>query len=313
MISNFVFMHILLSAPVLFLRRPSFFLAAGIFFILAGCGRETAPQPTTNSEAGIALKEALTFYASFDEGFVADFAKGDPQLYTAPAWDAASEATPVSGDEGLVTRLTEGGRIGGALRFNTDWNPVVFFRGEDNVAYADADWEGSFSFWLRVDPVHGLAEGYSDPFLISDKNWDNASFYVDFTETRPRHFRYAAFSDYDVWNPAGVPWEMYPVEDRPMIDLAALPFNANSWTHVVLTFESVNAAGKTGRVTGYLDGEYLGTLELENLTISWAPADVLMAIGRHYAGDFDDLAVFNRALLPEEVSALHTTALIDLF
>ena len=98
-----------------------------------------------------------------------------------------------------------------------------------------------------------------------------------------------------------------------MIDLAALPFNGEAWTHVVLTFERVNSSTETGTMKGFVDGEYLGTLEQENLTLHWQPEKVLMVLGRHYSGDFDDLAVFNRALTQAEVQALYEFPLIDLF
>lgn len=261
----------------------------------------------------INIKDALTFYASFDEGFTADYARGDATLYTSASWDLESGVSAVTGEEGLVSRLNHGGRFGGALRFNTDWDPVVFFMAKDNLQYAENNWAGSFSFWLRADPVNGLAPGYSDPFIVTDKNWDNASFYVDFTEAQPRHFRFAAFSDYHVWNPDTLPWERIPIENRPMIDLATHPFGSDQWTHVVLTFEAVNADTQTGVMKGYVNGEYVGRLDQESLTINWDLEKVLMGLGRHYAGDFDELAVFNRALALEEIQALYTSPLIDLF
>lgn len=274
--------------------------------VLIGCN--SAPASTK-----IDIKTALTLYASFDEGYAADFAKGDPVLYTTASWDMASGITAITGEEGIVARLTEGGRSGGALRFSTDWNPIVFFKGKENVGYEDADWSGAFSFWLRIDPASGLAPGYSDPFLITDKNWDNSSLYVDFTEDNPRHFRFAVFSDYSTWNPEGKSWEDYPAKDRPMIDLEKLPFAANEWTHVVLNFAALNSGKEKARIIGYLNGEKIGVLEGHAPKLSWDMDKVLMSIGRHYAGDFDDLAVFNRELSDEEVQSLYTSPLIDLF
>lgn len=276
-----------------------------------GCG--SSPEPTTsNQNEGSPFKDALTFYASFDEGFTADYAKGDPLLYTTAAWDMDGELSVVTGNEGFVTRLPAGGREGGALRFSSDWNPVIFFKGLENVAYKTNHWAGSFSFWLRVDHADGLADGYSDPFIITDKNWDNASLYVDFTDVTPRHFRFAAFSDHAIWNPELLSWDDFPAADRPMIDIASHPFQAEDWTHVVLTFEKINALDEKTSVVGYLNGELVGVLEKAGVTISWETERVLMAIGRHYAGDFDELAIFDRALTANEVKALYTFPLIDL-
>lgn len=295
-----------------FILQKQVFITVCSFIILLSCKPTADPASNHSESAGDDLKNALTFYASFDEGFTADYAKGDPVLYTTKSWNISDELTAVTGEEGLVERLESGGRTGGALRFSTDWNPVVFFKGEENVTYKESDWAGSFSFWLRIDPAEGLEPGYSDPFIISDKNWDNASFYVDFTEDTPRHFRFAAFPDKEIWNPENIGWEAVPVDSRPMVDLAEMPFSDESWVHVVLVYSSVNA-GSTGQLDGYLNGTYVGTKTIENLQISWQEDQVLMAIGRHYAGDFDDLAVFNRVLTAQEIQQLYNTPLIDLF
>ena len=267
-------------------------------------------QSAAREDASVDLKDALTFYASFDEGFAADFADGDPALYTAPSWDPTVDAAPIAADNALVTHLKEGGRTGGALRFSTKWNPVVYYAGKDNVAYTPENWSGAFSFWLRIDPDTGLEGGYSDPFIITDKNWDNASLYVDFTDTLPRHFRFAAFADHGVWNPDLLAWDAVAPADRPMIDLENHPFSADSWTHVVLSFEGMNA--EAARMTGYLNGQQVGVFDQQNWMISWDMDKVMMAVGRHYTGDLDELAVFNRALTNKEVQALFSSPLIDL-
>ena len=283
--------------------KPGIFLF-GFLFALLGC------QPASSQEDAT-LKDAITFYASFDEGFKADYAAGDPVLYTVPSWNMDSTITVIDGSEGLVERLASGGKSGGALRFSTNWDPVVFYKAVDNVRYEEENWSGSFSFWLRVDPEEGLQRGYSDPFIISDKNWDNASFYVDFTQDTPRTFRFASFSDYWSWNPEGLAWNDVPVEDRPMVEVKEMPFSAAEWTHVVLTFESVNAEGSQGVMKGYLNGEAMGTLT-RDISISWETERVIMSVGRHYTGDLDDLSIYNRALTPEEVKKLYSTPVIDL-
>ncbi len=276
-----------------------------LLFLLVLFSCKQADVPTQE----ITLKDALTFYASFDEGFSADFADGDPTLYTAPSWDPTVDVEPIEADNALVSRLPEGGRSGGALRFSTNWNPVVYYSGKDNFHYATENWSGAFSLWLRVDPATGLADGYSDPFIITEKNWDNASLYIDFTDTVPRDFRFAAFADHTVWNPELLAWDDVAPANRPMIALSEHPFTADTWTHVVLSFEGLNGQAK---ITGYLNGESVGVFERANWTLSWNPENVMMAIGRHYTGDLDDVAVFNRALTKEEVQALYTTALVDL-
>lgn len=260
-------------------------------------------QPTYTSEK--AWLDAVTFYASFDGQLDADFAKGDPTLYTAANWKALETMSRVQASNPDVHHVSGGGRYGDALRFDSNWNPILFFFAEDNVSYQEENWSGTFSFWLKVKPDEELREGYSDPFIITDKNWDDASIYVDFTEEdTPRHFRFALFSDKPVWNPEHKAWDEILPEERPMINVEEHPFASGKWTHVVLTFDSVNASGNEGLLTGYLNGKKMGTYTQDQLLISWELDKTLMAIGRHYAGLFDELAVFNRALSDEEVEEL---------
>lgn len=285
--------------------RFSLSLCIFVLGIQAQATGQPGPSAPEAGDAPPTWLSALTFYASFDGGLEAQRAKGDPVLYTSPAWDALDEAQPVAQDDPHVEFAQGEGRYGDALRFDSDWNPVIFFKASENVPYQASDWAGSYSFWLRVRPDEELRDGYSDPFIITDKNWDDASFYVDFTEEdRPRHFRFAAFSDKAVWNPERIPWEEVDPDERPMIDLADHPFPQGEWVHVVLTFEGANTSHSTGILTGYLNGMPAGRLDGQPLRVSWDMDRVLMAIGRHYRGLFDELAVFDRALTREEVADL---------
>ena len=269
-----------------------------LLFLTAGC------QPMYTVER--AWLESVTFYASFDGQLKADYSKGDPMFYTASDWQSPEQASEVRPDNPNVQLMPKGGKYGGALKFDSNWNPVLFFHAADNVSYKEENWSGTFSFWLKVKPDEELREGYSDPFIITDKNWDDASIYVDFTEEdSPRHFRFALFSDKPVWNPTQLAWYEISPEQRPMVHIAEHPFASGKWTHVALTFENVNAQGTEGVLTGYLNGKKVGTYVQDQLVISWDMEKTLMAIGRHYAGLFDELAVFDRALTEEEVGQLH--------
>lgn len=281
------------------------FLLLLLPLLVTGCQPASADHEAT-------WLDALTFYASFDSGYNADFASGEAALYTAPSWTALDAAEPVDSNHTYVSWIPEAGRWGGAVSFNTDWDPIVFYRGEENIAYAQTDWAGTFSFWLRINPDEELADGYSDPLIITDKNWDNASLYVDFTEEdRPRHFRFAAFSDKDIWNPDGLAWEAVRPEDRPMIDLADTPFNEETWTHVAFSFQHYNTETGNGMLIGYLNGKEVGRLNDRPISINWDMDRTLMAIGRHYTGALDELAVFNRVLTQEEIEMLFKQSITD--
>ncbi|MEM6738345.1 MAG: hypothetical protein AAF620_19985, partial [Bacteroidota bacterium] len=73
-------------------KRHNTALLAIPFFIVAfgfGCSPKKSEVPSETPEElkvnpNEALKSALTFYASFDNGTEADFALGDKKLYTSP-------------------------------------------------------------------------------------------------------------------------------------------------------------------------------------------------------------------------------------
>ena len=259
-----------------------------------------APQP----DAGT-LAAALSFHAPFDGSLDAAYASGDPRLYSAKDRRSAAGATP-GVDPDHVKLVRGAGRHGDAVRVTLKSSPLVFYRGRRNVAYARQDWGGTVSVWLSLDPDRELAPGYSDPLIITPRAWDDASLFVDFTrDDVPRRFRFAAFADKAVWNPAGRGWDDVPVAERPMIEVAKPPFASGKWTHVAWTWSGFNAEGTGGVLRGYLDGTPAGTLTGRRQIYTWDPAEVLIAFGVEYIGLIDELSIFTRALSDEEVRTLH--------
>lgn len=251
------------------------------------------------------LRQALTFYASFNDGFDADLAVGDPILYTAPEWSRrASDSKRVDESDNLRLEPVQG-VVGDALYINNADQPVYFFRGEENITYETGNWEGAVSFWLRLSPDEDLAEGYSDPLLLTDSAWDDGALYVDFTYNVPRSFRFAFFSERDIWNPEGRDWEEIPVDDRPMIEIENHPFKREEWVHITFTFRNFNSGEANGEAIGYLNGEYAGKLEGIEQTIQWIPGLSAIWLGYNYNGYMDELAIFNRALSADEVRFIY--------
>ena len=90
-----------------------------------------------------------------------------------------------------------------------------------------------------------------------------------------------------------------------MITIDQPPFGRDHWTHVVMTFVNFNTGSKDGIVTGYLNGQRVGSLTGRQQTLTWDPEQALVRLGMQYVGDFDDLAFFSRALTAAEVKALY--------
>ena len=82
--------------------------------------------------------DALIFHASFDGKADADYAVGDPRIYTA---FSSHRDHPTAGLAGETVKVVEGeGRFGDALRFeHYDGQRAVFFQAEGNMGYQKED------------------------------------------------------------------------------------------------------------------------------------------------------------------------------
>lgn len=276
---------------------------AVLVLILAGCA--SAPDGVSRSDR-TRLGAALAFHAGFDGTTDAGRARGDHQIQVGPQWGPPRSVQPGL-PPGDVVRIDPGaGRHGDALRFDRKIPQLVGYLGEGNVPYRSDDWSGTVSFWLRVTPDEDIEPGYTDPVQITDKGWDDAAFFVEFTKDEvPREFRLGAYADRPVWNPQGRKWEEMSMAEKPLAPVVHPPFRRDRWTHVVFTWERFNTGRPEGVTRLYLDGEPRGEIAAREQTFTWDPANVRLMLGLAYTGWMDDLAVFDRALAPAEVRALH--------
>jgi hypothetical protein len=251
------------------------------------------------------VRKALTFHASFDGQSDADFARGDKRIYTASNIKRSDAKPGLHRADVEIARAK--GRFGDALRFGKNDKAVVFFQADKNMAYREKDWSGTVSFWLSLDPDKDLQPGYCDPIQITDKKWDDAAFFVDFTkDDKPRHFRLGIYSDSKVWNPKGVKFDDLPLADKPFSEeITKPPFASGKWTHVLFTFSGMNTGKPEGVGKLYLDGKPVASIRNRALTFTWEPSRAGMMLGLSYIGLFDDLAIFDRALTDEEVGLIY--------
>ena len=251
---------------------------------------------TTGQSDDLSLKTALTFYASFDGGTDADISRGDKRLFT------LINKEPKLGNktEGMSRMVKGRGLSGDALLFtkrNAKW---LLYDGAKNFHFAEKNWSGSVSFWLKVDPINGLDPGYVDPIQITPNTWNDASFFVDFAKDgNPRSFRLGAFADKSIWNPEN---KDIPEPQRPLVPAKSNPFSSDKWTHVAFTWENFNTGKKDGVATLYLNGKNEGIITEWNQKFSWAGKP--HRIGLNYMGLFDELACFNRALSSKEIKRI---------
>lgn len=254
------------------------------------------------------IAESLTFAATFDNGLDADLAGGDATFYSA---SSAKREDVVAGiDAPGVERIPDGGRSGGALRFTQENKRVHFFQVEDNLPFTppgegSEGWSGTISYFLSLDPETELPPNFVDPIQVTQKAWNDAAIWNDFTkDDRPRVFRLGVLADLAVWNPENKDFETLPASERPIVVVEKTPFAAKRWTHVAITFDRFNTGQADSEARLYLDGQLQGTVSGWNQRYSWDPSQAVIFLGLGYAGLMDDLMIFDRPLSLDEVGQL---------
>ena len=249
------------------------------------------------------LKEALTFYASFDTSVDADFAIGDGRIYTVPNRQARDSAK-VGLHKPDVQRVDGKGKYGAGLVFAERSPGYIYYPSEKNIVYSTENWSASISFWLRLDPATDLKPGYCDPIQITDVGYNDAGIWVDFTKENPRDFRLGVIGDRDVWNPNPEgPDNENPIFNARLTGVKNPPFSSESWTHILISFSRLNT--ENGKASLYLNGEHKGTRSPIDTPFTWDYPLSNIYLGLGYIGLMDELSIFNRALTEAEIKALY--------
>jgi len=267
---------------------------------------QNAPPSQTAQRSAAALRDSLKatleFLATFDRGFDADYAHGDPLIYTAPAYNKLGAAAPGLGNPDVVIAKGQG-RYGDALQFRKKNTQAVFYRASVNTGYRARNWSGTVSFWLSVSPDTDL-DGYTDPIQLTDKTYNNAAIWVDFTrDDKPRHFRLGVFGDSAAWSKGSVSPNEDPFFNQRTVVVTQPPFARGQWTHVAIAFSGIGTdSGGTAKL--YLNGKPAGTATGIKEPFTWEPFLATVRLGVNYTGLFDELSMYSRALTDAEVDAL---------
>ncbi len=250
------------------------------------------------------LKATLSFLASFDHGFDADYARGDRLIYTAPSFRNLDAAVAAVVSPDIVIAKGQG-RYGDALQFRKKNTQAVFFRAAVNTGYRPRNWSGTISFWLSLSPDTDLEPGYVDPLQITDKAYNNAAIWVDFTrDDKPRHFRLGVFGDSAAWTKAKTPPEQNAFFDQRTVVVTQPPFARGQWTHVAIVFSRLGTdSGGTAKL--YLNGKLAGTADGIREPFDMEPELATMRLGVNYTGLMDELSMYTRALTDAEVDELY--------
>ncbi len=279
---------------------PDSRLPAALLFVFAACGGvppEAPPDPAPG------LRDALTLHASFDDGMDAAYARGDRRIYSAPSYKELDEKSPGHwGDQ--IEIVYDSGHVGHALRFVSKNVKALFYTADQNVAFSTEGWTGTVSFWLSLDPAQDLEPGFCDPIQITDSAYNDSAIWVDFTKENPRQFRLGVFGDLAAWNPEKQSTAENPKFNDRLVVVDEPPFASGEWTHVAIVHEELGAP--QGRARLYLNGELQGESSRIDEAFSWNPVYATIRLGVNYVGLFDELAVFDRALTPDEIHTIYS-------
>jgi len=252
--------------------------------------------PNISFSQNKALEDHILFYSSFDGKVSADIAHGDAMIYTAKNYEKGAYAKAGLNDPNVVLAKRKG-LIDDAIHFKVAKTAAIFYKAYKNVGYSETFWNGTISFWLRLDPNKTLAPGYCDPICITDSKWSDAGLWVDFTDHDPRKFRLGAMGDIAVWDPNGdsdeTDW------NKRTVPVAPSPFRSETWTHVAIVFSNVNTAKPNFQL--YLNGTFMGEIKGVNDPFTWVAENGKIMLGLGYIGFMDELAIFDKALDRTEV------------
>jgi hypothetical protein len=196
------------------------------------------------------------------------------------------------------------GKFGACLEFTKENSHIVYYKAEKNVPYSDKDFDGTVSFWLKLDPQK-IPQTYTDPLQLTDKDYSNSAIWIDFTKNdTPSDFRLGIFGELKVWDKKKK--KEYSEEFFwRLLKVARPPFSSDRWTHVVVSWQGLNT-GQAGRGKLYFDGRFQGETGGIPEPFVWNLSQATIRLGTGpFIGMFDDLAIFDRNLTDDEVLTVY--------
>src|SRR5262249_22053156 len=204
--------------------------------VLLGCGllclvvlAWVVAAPSADSPEA-ALRQAVTFYASFDEAPQGDFGAGDRSLWTRSDHETEKgRYTFTKGFDGGAVRVVPGkGVQGGALEISRELprRGMLFFPARGMLAARKGGWGGAVSVWFKPS----ARTPFCDPIYITERKWNDGALWVDYNHDKQGSVRMGAF-------PILAAGQKPPEPDDPhpsMLRLKEKVLRPDVWNHVVL-------------------------------------------------------------------------------
>lgn len=254
-----------------------------------------------------AIREAVTFYASFDEAVRGDFGGGSLQPRT--RFNHESEPGRFTFESSIDTnvfRIAAGRGVSGGALAPADVLPRngrIFFPMRGNVAFDAKGWSGAASVWCNTDPNQTLKTTFCDPIQLTQRGANNGGIWFDFNNARPRDLRHGAFSAV----PDGAKGIAEDDSQAPLVRVPQIDWKAGRWHHVVLSWRNFDTGRPDAVSSLYIDGQLIGRIEGRTISMTWDLDQAGIYTAVNYLGLLDELALFDRELTADEVRALQAT------
>lgn len=253
------------------------------------------------------LRQAVTFYASFDEKLGGDFGQGDLRL-----WSYVNDPAKKGGRIGRLgydtkkVSLSSNGKRGGALETQGGLADGAFLyvpvAGKFSIPKEKSGWGGAVSLWVKADLEKIGDKSMWDPVQITERNWNDGSLWCDLADGKsPRDLRLGVFPVV----PAGQKAPELAEGEKIWIRAKASPFRSQTWHHIVLTWNNFDSGKPDAWAECYLDGKLLNRASDRQATMHWNPDKARIMLGLGLIGMIDDVAVFNRPVTSVEITRLH--------
>lgn len=250
------------------------------------------------------LVDSLLFYASFDKTTTADFAKGDPILYDTPSQKSRDSISTSLTYAHSVALAPEKGLYGGALKFNDNEDAVVFYKAQNNVNFQPKNWQGTISFWLKLDPDKDLKTMYCDPIQITETDYQNATIWIDFPKTNSlRMLRLGVLGDSEYWSSDDSQMREAAFYHR-VRGITNPPFDRSNWTHVAITHDKLGSGHGSAKL--YINGKARIIHDPIKDTFTWHHKNSRIYLGFNYTGLIDELKIFSIPLKEIDIKKLST-------
>ena len=277
------------------------------FILPLACGLVLPPGNSTRGhDSDSKLREAVTFFASFEKNVKGDFGSG--VLTPDTRYNHATEKGQFVVEKGIDKKVfkiaADKGIQGGCLEVVDvlPRNGRIFFPAKGNVAFKKDGWSGSLSVWCKTDPDKMLKTRFCDPIQITEKGANNGGLWFDFNDAKPkRDLRHGAFPTI----PEGRKGIGEDDPKAPMVRVPGIGWKADEWHHVVITWKNLDT-GEADAVTAlFIDGKLIGEVRGRAIAMGWDIDKAGIYVAINYIGLLDELILFNRAISKEEIDLLY--------